>query len=220
MRPDSRTHDAGPRIRCPPAEFSKWENIVGGPGVGKERGWVVPVSWVWQWLSHPSSLLPPWVPTTWVWYGFLLVAGPWVLCHPWSVPSTWPTTQSEVLSLGPSLMLVNCLLAESDLLICCYSVTKSCLTLWTAACQASLSFTVSCNLLKLMSIELVILSNHLILSLLFLLLLIFLSIRVFPNESAFHIREPKYWSFSFSISPFNEYSGLISFRIDWFEGLY
>ena len=90
---------------------------------------------LWQWLSHPSSLLPPWVPSTWAWYGFLLVAGPWVLRHPWSVPSTWPTTQSEVLSLGPSLMLVNCLLAESDLLICCYSVTKSCLTLWLHGLQ-------------------------------------------------------------------------------------
>ena len=91
---------------------------------------------------------------------------------------------------------------------------------WTAALKVPLTSTISWSLLKLMSIELVILSNHLILSLLLLLLLIFLSNRVFPNESAFHIREPKYWSFSFSISPSNEYSGLISFRIDWFDSLY
>ena len=76
------------------------------------------------------------------------------------------------------------------------------------------------ELLKLMSIELVVPSNHLILCLpLFLLLSIFPSIRVFFNESALHIRWPKYWSFSFSISPSSEYSGLISFRIDWFDFL-
>ena len=87
---------------------------------------------------------------------------------------------------------------------------------WTAACQASLSFTISQSLLKLMSIELVILFNHLILcSPPLLLPPIPPSIRVFSNESALHIRWPKYWSFSFSISPSNEYSGLMSFRIDW-----
>ena len=86
-------------------------------------------------------------------------------------------------------------------------------TLWTAACWASLSFTIS--MLKLMSIELVMPSNHLILCCPFLLLpSIFPSIRVFSNESVLYIRWPKYWSFSFSISPSNEYSGLISFRID------
>ena len=91
-------------------------------------------------------------------------------------------------------------------------------TPWTAARQASLSFTVSWSLLKFVSIESVMPSNHLILChpLLF-LLSIFPSIRVFSNESALHIRWPKYWSFSFSISPSNEYSGLISFRIDWFD---
>ena len=78
--------------------------------------------------------------------------------------------------------------------------------------------TISRSLLELMSIELVILSNHLILCYPLLLLpSIFPSIRVFSNESAFRIRWPKYWSFSFSISPSNEYSGLISFRIDWFD---
>ena len=89
-------------------------------------------------------------------------------------------------------------------------------TPWTRACQTSLSITNSRNLLKLMSIESVIPSNHLILCLpLCLLPSIFPSIRVFSNESVFHIRWPKCWSFSFSISPSNEYSGLISFRIDW-----
>ena len=91
-------------------------------------------------------------------------------------------------------------------------------TVLTAACQASLSFTVSRSLLKLMSIELVMTSNHLILSQPLLLLpSIFPSIRVFSNESVLHIRWPKDWSFSFSISPSNEYSGLISFRMDWLD---
>jgi len=89
---------------------------------------------------------------------------------------------------------------------------------WTAACQASLSITNSWSLLKLMSIELVMPSNHLILC--HPLLLppsIFPSIRVFSNESVLHIRWPEYGSFSFSISPSSEYSGMISFRIDWFD---
>ena len=88
-------------------------------------------------------------------------------------------------------------------------------TPWTAECQASLSFTISWNFLKLTSIELLP-SNHLILCLpLRFLPLIFPSIPVFSSESALHIRWPKYWSFS--ISPSSEYSGLISFRIDWFH---
>ena len=91
-------------------------------------------------------------------------------------------------------------------------------TLWTEACQASLSITKSWSLLKLMSIESVTPSNHFTLHHPLLLLpLIFPSIRVFSNKSVFHNRWPKYWSFSFSISPSNEYSGLISFRIDWFD---
>ena len=89
-------------------------------------------------------------------------------------------------------------------------------TPWTAACQASLSFTITQSLLKLICIESVIPSNHLILCHLLLLLpSIFSSIRVFSNDSFLHIRWPKYWSFSFSITPPNEYSGFISFRIDW-----
>ena len=89
-------------------------------------------------------------------------------------------------------------------------------TPWTAACQASLSFTISRSLLKIMSIELVMPSNHFILCCPLLLLpSVFPSIRAFSNESALPIRWPKYWSFSFSISPSNEYSGLISFKMDW-----
>ena len=105
------------------------------------------------------------------------------------------------------------------------SVTQSCVTLqslfatpWTAACQASLSITNSRSLLKFMSIESVMPSNyHILYHPLLLLPSIFPSIRVFSNESILHIRWPKYWSFSFSISPSNEYSGLISFRIDFFD---
>ena len=94
------------------------------------------------------------------------------------------------------------------------------MTPWTAAHQASLSFTNSQNLLKLTSIELVMPSNHLILCHPLLLLpSIFPSIRVFSNESVLCIRWPKYWSFSFGMSPSNEYLGLISFRIDWFDPL-
>ena len=88
----------------------------------------------------------------------------------------------------------------------------------TAACQASLSFTISWSLLKLMSIESVMPSNHLIFCRpLHLPPSIFSSIRIFSNESVLCIRWPKYWSFSFSISPFNEYSRLISFTTDWFD---
>ena len=91
-------------------------------------------------------------------------------------------------------------------------------TLWTTACQASLSITNSQSLFKLMSIESVMPSNHLILCHPLLLLpSIFPSIRVFSNESVLPIRWPKYCSFSFSISPSNEYSGLISFRMDWLD---
>ena len=113
------------------------------------------------------------------------------------------------------------------LLLTCYSISVSVQSLsrvrlfvtpWTAARQASLSITNSQSLLKLMFIEPVMPSNHLILCCPLLLLpSIFPSIRVFSNESALRIRWPKYWSFSFNISPFNEYSGLISFRMDWLD---
>ena len=101
-----------------------------------------------------------------------------------------------------------------------HSVLSDSATPWTVACQGSLSITNSRSLLKLISIESVMPSNHLLLCHPLLLLpLIFPSIRVFSNESVLHIRWPKYWSFSFSISPSNEHSGLISFRMDWLDFL-
>ena len=91
-------------------------------------------------------------------------------------------------------------------------------TLWTAACQVSLSFTIMQNLLKLISTESAMPSNYLILYRPLLLLPSFFpSIRVVSSESVLHIRWPQYWNFSFSISLSNEYSGFISFRIDWFD---
>ena len=92
------------------------------------------------------------------------------------------------------------------------------MTPWTAACPTYLSFTISQSLFKLMFIESMMPSNHLILCCpLILLPSIFPSIRVFSSESALGIRWPKYWSFSFSITPSSEYSGLISFRMNWFD---
>ena len=111
----------------------------------------------------------------------------------------------------------------------CWDLTFSCWWLfstsvqllsrvWTVAHQASLPITNSWSLLKLKSIESVMPSNHLILCCPLLLLpSIFPSIRVFSNESVLHTRWPKYWSFSFSLNPSNEYSGLISFRLDWLD---
>ena len=115
-------------------------------------------------------------------------------------------------TLQPPLLLYNSvvvqLLSHAQLLV----------TPWTLEHQTSLSFTISRSLLKLMSIELVMPSNHLILCCpLLLLTSVFSSIGVFSNESALRIRYPKYWSFSFSISLSNEYLRLISFKIDWFD---
>ena len=108
--------------------------------------------------------------------------------------------------------------------ILCFVVVQSlsrvwlCATPWTVARQAPLSFTISQSLLKPISIELVMPSNHLILCRPLLLLpSVFPSIRVFSSELALCIWWPKYWSFSFSLRPYNEYSGLISFRTDWFD---
>ena len=105
---------------------------------------------------------------------------------------------------------------------CCYSFAQLCPTFaapWFAACQASCSVTTPWRLLKLVSVELVMMpSSHLILSHLLLFLpSIFSSIRIFSNELALFMKWSKYWSFSFSSSPSNEYSGLIFFRIDWFD---
>ena len=99
-----------------------------------------------------------------------------------------------------------------------FSHVQLLVTQWTKASQATLSFTSSCSLLKLMSFESVMPSNHFIFCLPLLLPpSIFPSIRIFSNKSALCIRCPKYWSFSFSISPSNDYSGLISFRMDWLD---
>ena len=110
-----------------------------------------------------------------------------------------------------ALTLSTCVLSFSH-----WAVSNSA-TPWTAARQAPLSFTISQSLLKLVSSDLVMPSNHLILCHPLLLPLIFLSIRVCSNESVLHMRWLKYWSFSFSICPSNEYSGLISFRMDWLD---
>ena len=113
--------------------------------------------------------------------------------------------------------LSSCSVAFSSVhfIRCCVQLST---TPWTAARQASLSIADSWSLLKLMTTELVMSSNHLILCRPLLLLpSIFPNIRVFSNESVLHIRWPNYWSFSFSISPPNEYSGLISFRKDWLD---
>ena len=125
----------------------------------------------------------------------------------WQVIQHFCTWITEILQLGQ----VNTL--EDYTVVPLLSHVQLFVTLW-----ATLSFTIYLSLLKLMSMESVMPSNHLILChpLLF-LPSIFPSIRVFSNESALHIRWPKYWSFSFSISPFNEYSRLNSFRIDWFD---
>ena len=110
------------------------------------------------------------------------------------------------------------LISFSSVVVQSLSHVQLFVTPWTAACQASLSITISRSLFKLMSIESMIPSNHLIFChLLLLLLSISGSIRVFSNELALQIRWPKYWSFSFSISPSSEYSALISFSIDWFH---
>ena len=104
-----------------------------------------------------------------------------------------------------------------SVLLISWSVASDSTTPWTTACQASLCFTVSQSLLRLTSIVLMMPFNHLILCHPLFLPLIFPSITVFSNESALHLRWPKKWSFSFSISPSSEYSGLISFRMGWFD---
>ena len=123
---------------------------------------------------------------------------------------------------GHQFYQIRALLLEPHLALLLFScsVVSDSVTPGTAARQASLSFTISQSLPKLMPIESVMPSNHLVLCRPLLLLpSIFPSIKVFSNESALCIRWPKHWRFSFSISPSNEYSGLISFRMDWFDFL-
>ena len=118
-----------------------------------------------------------------------------------------------------SLSLSRCFMPTSVVIAVVQSLSRVRLfaIAWIAECQASLSFTISQSLLRLMSTESVMPSNHLILCRPLLLPSVFPSIRVFSNESTLRIRSPKYWSFSSSISSSNEYSGLISFRMDWLD---
>ena len=117
-----------------------------------------------------------------------------------------------------SILQCSAFFIVSANLLSCFSHARLCATLWTAACQASLSLTISWSLPKFMLIASVMLSSHLILwHPLLLLSLIFPSIRDFSNELSVHIRWPKYWNFSFSISLSIEYSGFISLKIDWFD---
>ena len=155
-------------------------------------------AWVWQRQDATRS---------WV--------GSWIQPSHWRTGTPRPPGRSQRHRLRVCALL--CCLSWH---FCCCSVAQSCPTLsakiaaWIAACQASLTFTVSWNLPKFMSIELVMPSKNLILCCLLVLSpSISPSIRVFSNELALHIR----WNFSFSISPSNEYSALISFRIDWFD---
>ena len=136
----------------------------------------------------------------------------------WKIP--WKEEPGRLQSTGPERVGQTKWLSTSFVFSSVQSLSHVQLfgTPWTAALQAFLSITNSRSLFKLMSIELVMPSNHLLLcDTLLLLPSIFPSISVFSNESALHVSWPKYWSFSFSISPSNEYSGLISFRIDWLD---
>ena len=169
----------------------------------------------------------------WAWDGPRLFPSFALLCMP-SVPkdTSWSkiaecwSSSHPVHSPSPLSVIILYSFNQNEcwviMLCCCYcSVAKSCPTLWPMDCSTPgllVYITNSWSLLKLMSIELVMLYNQLILCHSLLLLpLIFPSIRVFSNESAVYIRWPKYWSFSFSISLFSEYSELISFSIDWFD---
>ena len=135
---------------------------------------------------------------------------------PFSRGSSWPRHQTWVSCIAGRFFTTSATW-EARTMCSVHSLSHVCLfaTPWTEAHQASLSITNAWSLLKLISIEWVMPSNHLILCHLLLLLSVFSSISVFSNESVLCIRWPKYWSFS--ISPSNEYSGLISFRIDWFD---
>ena len=127
----------------------------------------------------------------------------WIIMH--AKPNAKKLTQHCQSTIHQSVQFTHSVVSDSG-------------TPWTAARQASLSITNSLSLLKLVSIELVMPPNHLIFCCPLLLLpSIFPSITVFSNEPALHIRWPKYWSFSFSISLSNEYPGLISFRMDWLD---
>ena len=140
---------------------------------------------------------------------------------PFPTPGNLPNPETELTSAALAGGLFSTESPGKPLDKDCCSQSLSCVQLyvtpWTATCQAFLSITVSWSLLKLMNIESVMPSNHLILCCHLLPLSIFPGIRVFSKESVICIRWPKYWSFSFNISPSSGYSGLISFRIDCFD---
>ena len=151
------------------------------------------------------------------WKSMAVLSTPKLVYIPWIIYNAFILNASVKMSLETT----NCLLPfKSNNHLCSVqslSRVQLFVTPWTAARQASLFITNSQNLLKLMSIELVMPSNHLILCCPLLPPAIFLSIGVFSSESVLRIRWPKYWSFSFSIRPSIEYSGLISFKIDWLD---
>ena len=148
----------------------------------------------------------------WLWYTGCFSSACAILVSQLGIKLTFPKLQGGFSTIGPPGKSSDIQKVQS------LSRVRLFETPWIAARQASLSITNSQSLPKLMSIESVIPFNHLILCHPLLLLpSIFPSIRVFSNESVLHIRWPKHWSFSFSISPSSEYSGLISFRMDWFD---
>ena len=165
--------------------------------------------------APPSLQFLPWEKENPGWTSSLPSTAGYFLGDPLKYHITGITKESEELRREAKLTISSTQIFSS---VQSLSHVRLFTTPWTAACQASLSITNSWSLLKLMSIESVMPSNHLILSCLLLLPpSIFPNIKVFPSESVLHIRWPKYWSFSFSISPSNEYSGLTFFRIDWFD---
>ena len=147
---------------------------------------------------------------------------PWLWLHT-CLPMFWDRETEDIKQEANVILVVTRRKNSGILMPCPFSQLSSVqsfscvwlfMTPWTAACQASLSISNSCSLFRLMSIELVMPSNNLILyHPLLLLPLIFPSVRVFSNKSVLRVRWPKYWSFSFNISPSKEYSGLISFRM-------